>query len=198
MSSINEADFDLDQKRWYRTQAGQNSDFGVATFQVLTNGGNGHGWFQNGVNKEDHQLVASGHSIETLGNDVKRKRDAAQDPIVPVKFIKCLNGDIVLDCDNGDFIVKADNIKMEAKGIRDTMDGDIQLIANKSIHLQSEDVRVTAATFRVNAKKEFGIIGKSMGEIAAGVLHIASAADFGASIELDKLDILRKQLEATS
>ena len=133
MASKNDRDFDLDVKNHYRVEAGQDSPYGSISYRVLTNGGSGFAFCEDGTNRENLQMAVSGRSVECLGESIERQRDAAQDACVPAKFIKCVNGDYVLDCDNGDIILKADNIKLVAKGTSDTNDGDIHMQANKTI-----------------------------------------------------------------
>ena len=53
----NKADFDQEIRRHYRQQGGQKSPYGQVTYRVVTNSGNGHGWYFNGKS-EDHQLSA--------------------------------------------------------------------------------------------------------------------------------------------
>ena len=196
MSSKNDRDFDLDVKNHYRVEAGQDSPYGSVSYRVITNGGSGFGFHEDGVNRENLQCAVTGRSTEVLGTDIERKRDAAQDPVIPAKFIKCVNGDFIIDCDNGDILLKADNIKLLAKGTSDTNDGDIQIKANKNILLDSPDIRIVGSNLRLTARNEFTISAKVMGGIVAGVLQMASSADFAASIPLSKLTQLKAALEA--
>ena len=115
--SKNDRDFDIDVKNHFRCEAGQDSPYGKVSYRVLTNNGSGLSFHEDGLNKENLQVAVSGRSVECLGSQIKRKRDAAQDPMVPAKYIKCKHGDVVIDCDDGDIILKADNIVMEAKGL---------------------------------------------------------------------------------
>ena len=107
MASKNDRDFDLDIKNHYRVEAGQDSPYGSVSYRVITNGGSGFGFHEDGVNRENLQCAVTGRSTEVLGTDIERKRDAAQDPVIPAKFIKCVNGDFIIDCDNGDILLKA-------------------------------------------------------------------------------------------
>ena len=142
------------------------------------------------------QLGMSGRFVESLGHQIERVRDAAQDPIIPAKFIKCKNGDIILDCDNGDIILKADNIKMVAKGTSDTNDGDVQIFSNKNVLIDSPDIRIVGSNLRLTARKSFTISGKVSGGIVAGLLNMSSSADFAASIPLSKMNSLLDALKA--
>ena len=196
MASKNDRDFDLDVKNHYRVEAGQDSPYGSVSYRVITNGGSGFGFHEDGVNRENLQCAVTGRSTEVLGTDIERKRDAAQDPVIPAKFIKCVNGDFIIDCDNGDILLKADNIKLLAKGTSDTNDGDIQIKANKNILLDSPDIRIVGSNLRLTARKDFTISAKVTGGIVAGVLNMASSADFAASIPLSKLTQLKDALEA--
>ena len=196
MSSKNDRDFDLDVKNHYRVEAGQDSPYGSVSYRVITNGGSGFGFHEDGVNRENLQCAVTGRSTEVLGTDIERKRDAAQDPVIPAKFIKCVNGDFIIDCDNGDILLKADNIKLLAKGTSDTNDGDIQIKANKNILLDSPDIRIVGSNLRLTARKDFTISAKVTGGIVAGILNMASSADFAASIPLSKLTQLKDALEA--
>ena len=196
MSSKNDRDFDLDVKNHYRVEAGQDSPYGSVSYRVITNGGSGFGFHEDGVNKENLQCAVTGRSTEVLGTDIERKRDAAQDPVIPAKFIKCVNGDFIIDCDNGDILLKADNIKLLAKGTSDTNDGDIQIKANKNILLDSPDIRIVGSNLRLTARKDFTISAKVTGGIVAGLLNMSSSADFAASLLLGKINALKDALKA--
>ena len=196
MASKNDRDFDLDIKNHYRVEAGQDSPYGSVSYRVITNGGSGFGFHEDGVNRENLQCAVTGRSTEVLGTDIERKRDAAQDPVIPAKFIKCVNGDFVIDCDNGDILLKADNIKLLAKGTSDTNDGDIQIKANKNILLDSPDIRIVGSNLRLTARKDFTISAKVTGGIVAGLLNMSSSADFAASTLLGKLSGLKDALKA--
>ena len=189
-------DFDADIKNHYRVEAGQDSAYGQVSYRVLSNNGSGFGVHESGLNKEDMQLGMSGRIVESLGHQIERVRDAAQDPIIPAKFIKCKNGDIILDCDNGDIILKADNIKMVAKGTSDTNDGDVQIFSNKNVLIDSPDIRIVGSNLRLTARKSFTISGKVSGGIVAGLLSMASSDDFGASILMKQMNSLLDALKA--
>ena len=196
MASKNDRDFDLDIKNHYRVEAGQDSPYGSVSYRVITNGGSGFGFHEDGVNRENLQCAVTGRSTEVLGTDIERKRDAAQDPVIPAKFIKCVNGDFIIDCDNGDILLKADNIKLLAKGTSDTNDGDIQIKANKNILLDSPDIRIVGSNLRLTARKDFTISAKVTGGIVAGLLNMSSSADFAASLLLGKINALKVALKA--
>ena len=196
MASKNDRDFDLDIKNHYRVEAGQDSPYGSVSYRVITNGGSGFGFHEDGVNRENLQCAVTGRSTEVLGTDIERKRDAAQDPVIPAKFIKCVNGDFIIDCDNGDILLKADNIKLLAKGTSDTNDGDIQMKANKNILLDSPDIRIVGSNLRLTARKDFTISAKVTGGIVAGLLNMSSSADFAASLLLGKINALKDALKA--
>ena len=196
MASKNDRDFDLDIKNHYRVEAGQDSPYGSVSYRVITNGGSGFGFHEDGVNRENLQCAVTGRSTEVLGTDIERKRDAAQDPVIPAKFIKCVNGDFIIDCDNGDILLKADNIKLLAKGTSDTNDGDIQIKANKNILLDSPDIRIVGSNLRLTARKDFTISAKDTGGIVAGLLNMSSSADFAASLLLGKINALKDALKA--
>ena len=196
MASKNDRDFDLDIKNHYRVEAGQDSPYGSVSYRVITNGGSGFGFHEDGVNRENLQCAVTGRSTEVLGTDIERKRDAAQDPVIPAKFIKCVNGDFIIDCDNGDILLKADNIKLLAKGTSDTNDGDIQIKANKNILLDSPDIRIVGSNLRLTARKDFTISAKVTGGIVAGLLNMSSSADFAASLLLGKINALKDALKA--
>tara|TARA_B100000508_G_scaffold134925_1_gene126155 strand:- start:77 stop:667 length:591 start_codon:yes stop_codon:yes gene_type:complete len=194
--SKNDRDYDIDVKNHYTVKAGQDSPYGKVSYRVLTNHGSSMSFHEDGLNKENLQTAVSGRSCEFLGEMIKRPRDAAQDPMVPAKWIKCKHGDVVIDCDDGDIILKADNIIMEAKGLTADNSGDIQMKANKGILVDAPDIRIVGSNLRLTARNEFTISAKVMGGIVAGVLQMASSADFGASIPLSKLTQLKEALEA--
>ena len=196
MTSKNDRDYDLDIKNHYRVEAGQDSAYGSVSYRVLTNNGSGFGVHESGLNKEDMQLGMSGRFVESLGHQIERVRDAAQDPIIPAKLVKCHNGDYVIDCDNGDIILKADNIKLVAKGTSDTNDGDVQIFSNKNVLIDSPDIRIVGSNLRLTARKSFTISGKVSGGIVAGLLNMSSSADFAASLPLSKMSSLLDALEA--
>ena len=196
MSSKNDRDVELDVKNHYRVEAGQESPYGSVSYRVITNGGSGFGFHEDGVNRENLQGAVTGRSTEGLGTDIERKRDAAQDPVIPAKFIKCVNGDFIIDCDNGDILLKADNIKLLAKGTSDTNDGDIQIKANKNILLDPPDIRIVGSNLRLTARKDFTISAKVTGGIVAGLLNMSSSADFAASLLLGKINALKDALKA--
>tara|TARA_A100001388_G_scaffold257335_1_gene223075 strand:- start:183 stop:926 length:744 start_codon:yes stop_codon:yes gene_type:complete len=189
-------DYDLDIKNHYRVEAGQNSPFGNVSYRVLTNAGSGFSFHEDGINRENLQCVATGRSVEALGKQIERNRDAAQDEMIPAKLVKCFNGDYVVDCDNGDIIFKADNIKFLAKGTSDTNDGDIHMQANKNIFMDAPDVRIVGSNLRLTARKSFTISGKVSGGIVAGLLSMASSDDFGASILMKQMNSLLDALKA--
>ena len=194
--SKNDRDYDIDVKNHYTVKAGQDSPYGKVSYRVLTNHGSGMSFHEAGLNTENLQTAVSGRSCEFLGEMIKRPRDAAQDPMVPAKWIKCKHGDVVIDCDDGDIILKADNIVMEAKGLTADNSGDIQMKANKGILVDAPDIRIVGSNLRLTARNEFTISAKVMGGIVAGVLQMASSADFAASIPLSKLTQLKEALEA--
>ena len=196
MASKNDRDIDIDVKNHYRVEAGQDSPYGSISYRVLTNGGSCFAFCEDGTNRENLQMAVSGRSVECLGESIERQRDAAQDACVPAKFIKCVNGDYVLDCDNGDLILKADNIKLVAKGTSDTNDGDIHMQANKTVFMDAPDIRIVGSNLRLTARKDFTISAKVTGGIVAGILNMAASADFAASIPLIKLTQLKDALEA--
>ena len=194
--SKNDRDYDIDVKNHYTVKAGQDSPYGKISYRVITNNGSGMSFHEAGLNTENLQTAVSGRSCEFLGEMIKRPRDAAQDPMVPAKWIKCKHGDVVIDCDDGDIILKADNIVMEAKGLTADNSGDIQMKANKGILVDAPDIRIVGSNLRLTARNEFTISAKVMGGIVAGVLQMASSADFAASIPLSKLTQLKEALEA--
>tara|TARA_R100000278_G_scaffold20523_1_gene19609 strand:+ start:1166 stop:1918 length:753 start_codon:yes stop_codon:yes gene_type:complete len=188
-------DYDLDIKNHYRTEAGQNSPFGNVSYRLLTNAGSGFSFHEDGINRENLQTVVSGRSVEALGKQIERNRDAAQDEMVPAKLIKCFNGDYVVDCDKGDIIFRADNIKFLAKGTSDTNDGDIHLQANKNIFMDAPEVRIVGSNLRLTARRAFTISGKVSGGIVAGLLSMASSDDFAAVQITKKMTDLIKALK---
>ena len=189
-------DFDADIKNHYRFEAGQDSPYGKVNFRVLSNGGSSVSIHEDGINKENMQTAISGRSVEALGYSIERTRTSRQDPPVPAKWITCKHGDVLIECEDGDIIMKADNIIMEANGVMDAMDGDIQLNANKGIKIEAPDVRIVGCNLRFTARKDFSISGKVSGGIVAGVLNMAASADFGSSIQLGLLKQIKNMLKA--
>ena len=189
-------DFDADIKNHYRFEAGQDSPYGKVNFRVLSNGGSSVSIHEDGINKENMQTAISGRSVEALGYSIERTRTSRQDPPVPAKWITCKHGDVLIECEDGDIIMKADNIIMEANGVMDAMDGDIQMNANKGIKIEAPDVRIVGSNLRFTARKDFSISGKVSGCIVAGVLNMAASADFGSSIQLGLLKQIKNMLKA--
>ena len=189
-------DFDADIKNHYRFEAGQDSPYGKVNFRVLSNGGSSVSIHEDGINKENMQTDISGRSVEALGYSIERTRTSRQDPPVPAKWITCKHGDVLIECEDGDIIMKADNIIMEANGVMDAMDGDIQLNANKGIKIEAPDVRIVGSNLRFTARKDFSISGKVSGGIVAGLLNMAASADFGSSIQLGLLKQIKNMLKA--
>ena len=189
-------DFDADIKNHYRFEAGQDSPYGKVNFRVLSNGGSSVSIHEDGINKENMQTAISGRSVEALGYSIERTRTSRQDPPVPAKWITCKHGDVLIECEDGDIIMKEANIIMEAYGVMDAMDGDIQLNANKGIKIEAPDVRIVGSNLRFTARKDFSISGKVSGGIVAGVLNMAASADFGSSIQLGLLKQIKNMLKA--
>lgn len=194
--SKNDRDYDIDIKNHYTIKAGQDSPYGKISYRAITNNGSSMSFYEAGLNTENLQFAVSGRSCEFLGEMIKRPRDAAQDPMVPAKWIKCKHGDVVIDCDDGDIILKADNIILDAKGLKEDNSGDIQMKAVKGVLIDAPDIRIVGSNLRLTARNEFTISAKVMGGIVAGVLQMASSADFAASIPLSKLTQLKEALEA--
>lgn len=181
------ADYDIDTRRNYRQEGGQNSPYGKVSYRVLTNSGSGHGWYQNGKSGEDHQLVATGRSVEAVGQNIQKSKTGAQDPVLPAKWIQAKHGDVILEALDGDIILKGDNVIIAATGIRDTNDGDIQMYANKAVNIEGSDIRLNGAQIRITAKKDLTLVGKVYGELISGTVTMTSAADFGGSSIINKI-----------
>lgn len=188
-------DFDIDDKRHYRVEAGQNSPYGKVSYRVLTNLGSGHGWYQAGK-VEDHQMVATGRSVEALGENINKPKTSNSDPINPAKLIQAKHGDIVLHAMDGDIVLIGDNILMYADGLRNDSDGDIQMYANKAVSVQAADVKIKGTNVRINGIKDLSLIGKVYGEFTGGVVNAVAAADFGASSLITKLNSIKNSLSA--
>lgn len=186
MPSSNIGDFDIDDKRHYRVEGGQDSPYGKVSYRVLTNLGAGHGWYQNGTS-EDHQMVATGRSVEALGENLKKVKTDVQDPLNCAKIIRAKHGDIVIDALDGDIILKGDNIIIEANGTRDNNDGDVLIQANKQMTLTAPDLRIEGTQLKLLASKDFSLVGKAYGEVIGGVLNIVQASDFGTSTLIGKI-----------
>ena len=188
-------DFDIDDKRHYRVEAGQNSPYGKVSYRVLTNLGSGHGWYQAGK-VEDHQMVATGRSVEALGENINKPKTSNSDPINPAKLIQAKHGDIVLHAMDGDIVLIGDNILMYADGLRNDSDGDIQMYANKGVSVQAADVKIKGTNVRINGVKDLSLIGKVYGEFTGGVVNAVAGSDFGASSLITKLNSIKNSLSA--
>ena len=62
--------------------------------------------------------------------------------------------------------------------------------------MNAPDIRMVGSNLRLTARKDFTISAKVTGGLVAGVLNMASSADFGASIPLSKLTTIKEALEA--
>ena len=195
MPDPNRADFDIDQRRNFRLEGGQNSPYGKVSYRVLTNMGSGEGWYQKGKS-EDHQMAATGRSVEALGEGLKKSKSGKEDPVLPAKLIQAKHGDVILEALDGDIILIGDNILMYANGIRNTEDGDIQMYANKGINMYAPDAKIRATNLRLIGIKDLSLVGKVYGEFAGGVVNAVAASDFGASSLLGKLTSIVKTLGA--
>ena len=188
------SDYDIDCKRHYRFEAGQNNSSGTISYRVLTNHGSSHGFYKKGK-LENNILTATGTSAEFLGENIERPRESAQESFIPAKLVHCKNGDVMFDIEQGDFIVNADNIILKAKGDRATSDGDIRIEAQKAIRIDADDIRITADNLNMFASGKFSLQGKVFGGIIAGTLNLVSQSDFGASVQLESYVELKKLLE---
>ena len=188
------SDYDIDCKRHYRFEAGQNNSSGTISYRVLTNHGSSHGFYKKGK-LENNILTATGTSAEFLGENIERPRESAQESFIPAKLIYCKNGDVKIDVEQGDFIVEADNIILKAKGNRATSDGDIRIEASKAIRIDGDDVRIDSDTLSIMATNKFTIQAKAFGGIIAGTLHLVSQSDFGASKQIETYQELKKIME---
>ena len=188
------SDYDIDCKRHYRFEAGQNNSSGTISYRVLTNHGSSHGFYKKGK-LENNILTATGTSAEFLGENIERPRESAQESFIPAKLIYCKNGDVKIDVEQGDFIVEADNIILKAKGNRATSDGDIRIEASKAIRIDGDDIRIDSDTLSIMATNKFTIQAKAFGGIIAGTLHLVSQSDFGASKQIETYEELKKIME---
>ena len=188
------SDYDIDCKRHYRFEAGQNNSSGTISYRVLTNHGSSHGFYKKGK-LENNILTATGTSAEFLGENIERPRESAQESFIPAKLVHCKNGDVMFDIEQGDFIVNADNIILKAKGDRKTSDGDIRIEAQKAIRIDADDIRITADNLNMFASDKFSLQGKVFGGVIAGTLNLVSQSDFGASVQLESYLELKKLLE---
>ena len=188
------SDYDIDCKRHYRFEAGQNNSSGTISYRVLTNHGSSHGFYKKGK-LENNILTATGTSAEFLGENIERPRESAQESFIPAKLIYCKNGDVKIDVEQGDFIVEADNIILKAKGNRATSDGDIRIEASKAIRIDGDDIRIDSDTLSIMATNKFTIQAKAFGGIIAGTLHLVSQSDFGASKQIETYQELKKIME---
>ena len=188
------SDYDIDCKRHYRFEAGQNNSSGTISYRVLTNHGSSHGFYKKGK-LENNILTATGTSAEFLGENIERPRESAQESFIPAKLVHCKNGDVMFDIEQGDFIVNADNIILKAKGDRATSDGDIRIEEQKAIRIDGDDVRIDSDTLSIMATNKFTIQAKAFGGIIAGTLHLVSQSDFGASKQIETYQELKKIME---
>ena len=70
-----------------------------------------------------------------------------------------------------------------------------EIEASKAIRIDADDVRINSDTLSILATDKFSIQAKVFGGIIAGTLNLVSQSDFGASVQLDTYQELKKLLE---
>lgn len=122
--------------------------------------------------------TTQGASIENLGAGLK-VRDPSDTTQLPAKFIKCVSGDVIIDCDDGDITLKARNINIVAKGADQS--GQVDVFANRLVNVTTQDMRVSAQK-TVVVSKDLNVISKGGINFLYGCMKASSFADqkFGA------------------
>ena len=119
-------------------------------------------------------LYTPGQSCEVLGEGLK-VREAGDIQPVYAKTIKCLKGDMLIDCDNGDITLKARNINLVAQG--GGQDGQFMVEACRLAQITAPDIRVQGEKILISAKNSANIISKGFFQLKYGFALAAADAD---------------------
>ena len=102
-------------------------------------------------------------------------REAGDIQPVYAKTIKCLKGDMLIDCDNGDITLKARNINLVAQG--GGQDGQFMVEACRLAQITAPDIRVQGEKILISAKNSANIISKGFFQLKYGFALAAADAD---------------------
>ena len=167
----------------YTTQSGQSSIHGDTLYEIQTQEAQSFAFYADkgegrdkpgGTGTAKAVLYTPGQSCEVLGEGLK-VRDAGDIQPVYAKTIKCLRGDLLIDCDNGDVTIRARNINLVADG--GGSDGQTCIDANRLVQIKSPDVRVQAEKVLISATNSANIISKGFFQLKYGFALAAADAD---------------------
>tara|TARA_A100001391_G_scaffold63548_1_gene39520 strand:- start:316 stop:945 length:630 start_codon:yes stop_codon:yes gene_type:complete len=167
----------------FAVQSGQSSIHGDTNYEIQTQEGQSFAFYADkgegksgsgGPGTGKAVLYTPGQSCEVLGEGLK-VREAGDIQPVYAKTIKCLKGDMLIDCDNGDITLKARNINLVAQG--GGQDGQFMVEACRLAQITAPDVRVQGEKILISAKNSANIISKGFFQLKYGFALAAADAD---------------------
>ena len=167
----------------FAVQSGQSSIHGDTNYEIQTQEGQSFAFYADkGEGKSGNGgpgtgkavLYTPGQSCEVLGEGLK-VREAGDIQPVYAKTIKCLKGDMLIDCDNGDITLKARNINLVAQG--GGQDGQFMVEACRLAQITAPDIRVQGEKILISAKNSANIISKGFFQLKYGFALAAADAD---------------------
>ena len=167
----------------FAVQSGQSSIHGDTNYEIQTQEGQSFAFYADkgegksgsgGPGTGKAVLYTPGQSCEVLGEGLK-VREAGDIQPVYAKTIKCLKGDMLIDCDNGDITLKARNINLVAQG--GGQDGQFMVEACRLAQITAPDIRVQGEKILISAKNSDNIISKGFFQLKYGFALAAADAD---------------------
>ena len=167
----------------FAIQSGQSSIHGDTNYEIQTQEGQSFAFYADkgegksgsgGTGTGKAVLYTPGQSCEVLGEGLK-VREAGDIQPVYAKTIKCLKGDMLIDCDNGDITLKARNINLVAQG--GGQDGQFMVEACRLAQITAPDIRVQGEKILISAKNSANIISKGFFQLKYGFALAAADAD---------------------
>ena len=167
----------------FAVQSGQSSIHGDTNYEIQTQEGQSFAFYADkgegksgsgGPGTGKAVLYTPGQSCEVLGEGLK-VREAGDIQPVYAKTIKCLKGDMLIDCDNGDITLKARNINLVAQG--GGQDGQFMVEACRLAQITAPDIRVQGEKILISAKNSANIISKGFFQLKYGFALAAADAD---------------------
>ena len=167
----------------FAIQSGQSSIHGDTNYEIQTQEGQSFAFYADkgegksgsgGPGTGKAVLYTPGQSCEVLGEGLK-VREAGDIQPVYAKTIKCLKGDMLIDCDNGDITLKARNINLVAQG--GGQDGQFMVEACRLAQITAPDIRVQGEKILISAKNSANIISKGFFQLKYGFALAAADAD---------------------
>ena len=167
----------------FAVQSGQSSIHGDTNYEIQTQEGQSFAFYADkgegksgsgGPGTGKAVLYTPGQSCEVLGEGLK-VREAGDIQPCYAKTIKCLKGDMLIDCDNGDITLKARNINLVAQG--GGQDGQFMVEACRLAQITAPDIRVQGEKILISAKNSANIISKGFFQLKYGFALAAADAD---------------------